>query len=127
MHNRCYNSKHPAYHRYGGRGILICPEWHDINSFILWSYKNRFGMELTIDRINNDLGYFPNNCRWVTLSENARNTSNNHLITAFGETKCLQTWLDDARCNLKFTTLRARLLAGWDAEKAISEPLKRSH
>ena len=70
---RCLNSKHKRYHRYGGRGITICDEWkYNYKSFHVWAINNGYKDGLTIDRIDNDLGYSPDNCEWVTLKENIR-------------------------------------------------------
>ena len=75
MKMRCCNKKHPSYKNYGGRGITICDEWlSDANKFCEWSLSNGYEESLTIDRIDNDKGYSPDNCRWVTPALNARNT-----------------------------------------------------
>ena len=74
MKARCFNVNNPRYKDYGGRGISMCDEWN--NSFINfynWSIQNGYKSSLSIDRINNDLGYFPNNCRWATAKEQANN------------------------------------------------------
>lgn len=81
MQDRCYNPKNKEYHRYGGRGINICPEWQtSFAVFREWALENGYQENLTIDRINNDLGYFPSNCQWLTLRENIAkmNTERNH-------------------------------------------------
>ena len=70
---RCTNEKHPQYKDYGGRGITVCREWMDVNVFFDWSIKNGFLPELEIDRIENDKGYSPDNCRWTTRSVNVNN------------------------------------------------------
>lgn len=71
MRQRCYNSKCPDYCFYGGKGITICDEWlNDFTSFYKWSMEHGYADELTIDRINPDKGYSPDNCQWITFSEN---------------------------------------------------------
>lgn len=84
MKSRCYNPNVHDYENYGGRGIKVCPEWlHDPNAFILWSLANGWKAGLEIDRIDNDKGYSPANCRYVTKYENRMNQRPNH--SHFGE------------------------------------------
>jgi len=76
--SRCYNPKNRAYQNYGGRGISVCREWLDnSDSFVDWSLANGFKRELQIDRINNDGAYSPENCRWVTPTDNLMNKRTN--------------------------------------------------
>lgn len=85
MKSRCYNRKIPEYHRYGGRGIKICKEWREsASSFVAWAVQNGYQEGLTIDRINNDSGYEPDNCRWVTNKENVRNSSKIRFVEVDG-------------------------------------------
>ncbi len=73
MLQRCNNSNNARYDRYGGRGIKICKEWNnDFMAYYNWAMKNGYTDELTIDRINNDKGYSPDNCEFVTLQENLK-------------------------------------------------------
>lgn len=84
MKQRCLNPKNPKYARYGGRGIKVCDEWLNIKSFYNWAIQNGWKEGYTIDRINNDGNYCPENCRWVSKSENSRKkrTTKIDLITA---------------------------------------------
>ena len=78
MKSRCNNKNVEAYGNYGGRGIGICSEWKDdFNQFLNWAYQNGYDEGLTIDRINNDGNYSPNNCRWVTMKVQQNNRNNN--------------------------------------------------
>lgn len=73
MKSRCLNHKNARYHRYGGRGIKLYPAWIDFAPFSVWAKESGYAENLTIDRIDNDGNYYPDNCRWVTLQENLRN------------------------------------------------------
>jgi len=74
MKARCYNPKHKNYDCYGGRGITICEEWlHDFAVFQSWAISNSYADNLSIDRIDNNKGYSPDNCRWITIQEQQSN------------------------------------------------------
>lgn len=125
MLSRCYNTNVPAFASYGGRGITVCEEWrYDAAAFCEWAILNGWRHGLQIDRIDNDCGYTPNNCRFVTRSENTRNTRRNCLVTAMGETKTIASWVSDSRCTVSYATLWARLfIYKWDASLAIVSPV----
>jgi hypothetical protein len=121
MIRRCDNPNGSHYSRYGGRGILVCPEWRNsYEAFRDWSVANGYAPGLTIDRKDNDGPYSPSNCRWVTHRKNTSNTGRTHWVTAFGETKAMAEWPLDTRCVVCYSTLRYRLKTGWAPEQAIT-------
>lgn len=86
---RCYNKNVPEYARYGGRGIKLCEEWHSFPVFCQWAYSAGYSETLSIDRINNNGDYCPQNCRWATAKEQANNRRNNRKIEYEGRTYTL--------------------------------------
>ena len=92
---RCYNPHDVRYDRYGGRGIKVCDEWReDFSAFYGWAMQNGYDETLTIDRIDNDGDYCPENCSWSNPQEQARNRSSNIRITIGNATKTLTEWCE---------------------------------
>lgn len=88
MHYRCENEKHTSYPNYGGRGIKVCEGWNSFVYFAIWAIENGYDEDLTLDRIDNDGDYHPNNCRWVDAREQANNKRGvPYLKTTDGRTK----------------------------------------
>ncbi len=119
---RCYQASHEAFDRYNGRGIGVCEEWRDYAAFLQWALNNGYAEDLTIERCDNNKGYSPDNCRWATMSEQNRNRRDNIRVTAFGETKVLKDWAQDARCQISYVSLCRRIRTGCDAEWSITAP-----
>lgn len=116
---RCTNSKHHSYKLYGAKGITVCDEWRNFESFLEWSVANGYNDTLSIDRIDNSQGYCPSNCRWTTTTVQANNTSRNHYLTFRGETHTLIEW--SRITGISYNTLRDRINnLKWDAEKALT-------
>ena len=121
MRNRCNNKNSDAYEDYGGRGISVFPEWeNDFMSFYGWSIKNGYSKELTIDRVDVNGNYEPNNCRWVDMRTQCNNRRNNHVITYKGKTKTVSEW--ERELGFKKDILQTRISNGWSIEKAIETP-----
>jgi hypothetical protein len=91
MIDRCENPNSHAYKDYGARGIKVCQEWHSFDNFIK-DMGNPKG--LTIERINNDLGYSKDNCKWATMKEQSRNRRSNRIITYNGESLSIIEWAE---------------------------------
>ncbi|SDX85350.1 hypothetical protein SAMN05660923_03051 [Tepidimicrobium xylanilyticum] len=118
---RCENKKHPAYKDYGGRGIKVCDEWHDIRTFIKWANNNGYKEGLELDRIDNNGNYEPSNCRFTTRKKQTRNTRRNINVTIDGQTKTLSEWAEIH--NLKVNTLQYRYYRG-DRGRRLVRPVE---
>jgi len=122
---RCTNPSHAAFKNYGGRGIAICEEWsRSFLAFHEWATTNGWKPHLSIDRIDNNGPYAPNNCRFADRQTQVLNSRHVRWITAFGETKPLTHWLKDSRAKIHdHSSLIHRLdKLHWPPEKAIGEP-----
>lgn len=118
---RCTNAKCKQYKNYGGRGIKMCDEWRwNFESFYEWSINNGYHNDLTIDRINNDGNYEPDNCRWTTIIVQANNKRNNHYVEYKGRRYTVKE-LDRLLCGGAGFIAR-RLYKGWTMEEALTIP-----
>lgn len=108
MKKRCYDIHSPCYYRYGGRGITVCDEWkNNFLAFYEWAIANGYSDDLTIDRIDNEKGYYPENCRWADNETQCRNRRTNIKITIGNATKTLTEWceifeLDDKKIRARY-------------------------
>lgn len=119
---RCCSPSLPSYKYYGGRGITVCDEWrHDPEAFCKWGLSNGYKKGLQIDRIDNNKGYSPDNCRFVTRRENLLNTSMNRRLVFNGESKTLSEWSE--RLGISVCCLIKRKNRGWSDEKTLSTPI----
>ena len=120
MKARCKNQNNPEWHRYGGRGIKVCDEWKDnFESFYEWSMQNGYEEGLSIDRIDNDKGYFPENCRWTTNEVQQNNRCNCTYVEKDGVTKTASEWARLYGRNEKLVCQRVYM--GWDIDRALTE------
>jgi hypothetical protein len=124
---RCYYPNCDRYNCYGGRGIKVCDEWKD--DFLVfhdWAVTHGYENSLSIERKNVDGDYCPDNCCFIPLADQHKNKRNTKHITCFGQRKTLSDWAKDERCLVDFANLRHRLHLGWDIERALTKPLRRS-
>lgn len=123
MVGRCTNPQAGKWDRYGGRGIAVCDRWREFENFYA-DMAPRPSLSHSLDRINNDAGYSPENCRWATQKEQCRNRSNNKWITLNGVTKKLFEWCEEIGISPK--TFRSRLRLGWSEHDALHTPVNQS-
>lgn len=121
MIQRCENIKSSHYDRYGGRGIFVCEQWHKFIEFYNWAISNGYNENLTIDRIDNNKGYSPDNCRWVTIKEQQNNRENNRKFMINGELLTVSKIAE--KYNIKYNSLMSRIKRGWSIEKAVTTPI----
>lgn len=116
---RCYNKNTSQYNDWGGRGIDMCDEWKDdFQAFYDWAMSHGYDDLLTIDRIDVNGNYEPNNCRWVDMKIQNRNRRSNNNYTINGETRCLKEWCEIL--NLNYQTVQSRIhILHWNIEKAL--------
>ena len=118
MKQRCCNPQNARYKYYGARGIAVCDEWMRFEPFEQWALSNGYSDELTIDRIDVDGDYCPENCRWVTWETQQNNKRSNTVIQAFGESRTLSEWSKISGVNR--ATIQKRIKNGGQTpEKAM--------
>lgn len=117
---RCNNPKGSSYERYGARGITVCPAWSTFEQFYA-DMGPRPSLRHSIERIDNDGPYSPENCRWATIAEQTRNRRSNVWLTHDGQTMTLDDWAKAT--GLKAATIRYRMRIGWTDEQALTTPL----
>jgi hypothetical protein len=122
MRNRCLNPKNKEYPRYGGRGIAVCERWNNFELFL--EDMGERPPDTSLDRVDNDGPYSPENCRWTDQVTQANNRRSNVRISFNGETRTLSDW---ARfTGIPYTVLHDRLVKlGWTTEQALSKPVWR--
>lgn len=127
MIKRCYNPKATNYPYYGGRGIRVCDDWIDKkNGYFLfkgWALTHGYEEGLSIERVNYDGDYTPDNCTWIPRKEQMKNTRRTHKLTYKGRTMCLTDWAIEL--NMNRGTLTDRLARGMTVEEAFETPVKK--
>lgn len=120
MLSRCLKENAKDYKYYGARGITVCDSWiKSLPSFIEWALRNGYKENLTLDRIDNNKGYCPENCRWVTIKEQRKNRDDLILIKIGEEEMCFKEWCD--KFGLKYNSVYMKMKRGKTAKEAIIE------
>lgn len=119
MIRRCHAPAHKSFKDYGGRGIFVCERWHDFENFLQDMGEKPKG--LSLDRIDNNKGYSPDNCSWRSMKEQSRNKRSNRVLEMDGQKKCLQEWADEY--NIHKSCLMARLKK-MSLKEALTKPVR---
>lgn len=119
---RCHNPKNLAYSRYGGRGIAVWPEWRNSFEAFLRDVGPAPTQRHSIDRIDGAKGYEPGNCRWADAFEQANNVKTNRRLTHDNRTMTVAQW--ERHLGVSAGRIKARLLAGWSVERALTTPVR---
>lgn len=121
MLNRCYREQDESYKYYGAKGIRVCDEWkNNSGKFIEWALSNGYDDTLSIDRIDTNGDYEPDNCRWITMHEQCLNRKTNIHLEYRGETKTVTEWAEALGMDRRL--IYDRLKRGWNTEDALSRP-----
>ena len=122
--DRCLNSSSKAFHNYGERGIEICRRWMIFENF-LSDVGRRSGQDYSIERIDNNGGYYPGNVKWATVKEQNKNRRTNRWITFDNKTQIVEDW--EREMGFKRHTILDRLKMGWTESQAITTPVRLNH
>ena len=129
MVRRCTKPETPGYEWYGGKGVSVCDEWkNDFDAFARWAVKSGYDEdakrnECTLDRIDSNGNYEPNNCRWVDMKVQNNNRVSNRILTFRGVSKTVTEWGETLGVNPHL--IFGRLRMGWSVEKILTTPSKR--
>lgn len=121
MKQRCTDPNSNRFQMYAGRGIKICQRWLDSFENFIGDMGERPSKAHSIERVKNDIGYEPGNCKWATAKEQARNRRTSVFMTFQGRTMTLPEWAENS--SLSYRTLRARKASGWSDEDVLTTPL----
>lgn len=123
MKRRCYNKNRESYKYYGERGIIVCNEWkNNFTNFYNWAIKNGYKDNLTIDRIDVNGNYEPNNCRWATIKEQNNNMRTNHYIYYNDKRYTMSQFAEEY--NIPYYIVKNRIRNNWSINKILNTPIK---
>ena len=121
MKDRCFNPNHKRYSDWGGRGIAVYDRWKNSFENLLADMGSRPTSKHSLDRIDNNADYSPENCHWATKEQQGNNKRNNHLITNAGETLTISQW--SKKMNINYHVIHARLNMGWSDVDSVTTPV----
>ena len=120
MKGRCSNPNEARYKDYGGRGIKVCERWMKFENFL--EDMGEKPDNKTLDRIDNDGDYCPENCRWATIDQQSRNTRRSKIMTYNGKTQPMIDWAEEL--GISYAVLKTRTRRGWTTERALGTPVR---
>ena len=120
MRQRCSNPNNADFRWYGKLGIKLCEEWDDFSSFDKWALENGYSHGLTIDRVDCNGDYCPNNCRWITIADQQKSKRNRTMLTYKGRTKSVIEWSEETGISLN--VFHDRIHRNWTPERIIETP-----
>ena len=120
MRRRCNDPNNSRWEHYGGKGVAICPEWDDYKVFRQWAMGSGYTDNLSIDRIDVDGDYCPENCRWVDDKTQANNMSTNRIIEYEGSEMTMSELAD--HLDLSYSALQHRIKRGWNMDRIVATP-----
>ena len=120
--DRCHNPNNQSYRLYGGRGITVFDGWRKSFEAFYSHVGDAPSPKHSLDRIDNNKGYYPGNVRWATAKQQCRNNRRNRILTLDGESKCLVEWSE--KIGISVGTLYQRLKRGWSEEKTLTTPVR---
>lgn len=123
MKDRVNNQNNAQYKDYGGRGIAICEEWYYYENFMNWAMNNGYKEGLSIERKDVNGNYCPENCCWITMSEQSNNRRNTRWIEFNGKKQSIKKW--SLETGLPYDVLKYRFNNSWDVEKALTAPVRK--
>jgi hypothetical protein len=118
MIQRCHNPNTKKFHLYGGRGITVCERWRKFENFLADMGERPEGM--TLDRVDGEKGYGPENCRWATFKQQSRNTTQNVFLIHAGASRCIAEWAEIT--GIPRSAISGRLRRGWSVREALTLP-----
>lgn len=122
MIRRCENPKSPDYYRYGALGISVCDEWHDLPTFLNWAYSHNWAEGLTLDRIDNEGNYCPENCRWADKFTQSNNKRTNTFLEFDGKKQTVANWAREQ--GISPEVLYDRIERDWPIEDILQTPVR---
>ena len=123
MKDRCLNRKRAEWNKYGGRGITFCDDWRKFEPFMEWALSNGYEQGLSLDRVDVNGNYCPDNCRWIPINRQARNTSKTVYVEFDGENVPLRDVCE--RTGADFGRTYWRIRKGWSLKDALEKPARK--